>query len=125
MLSYSVSGSTRNTDAFLEKMIRGDLYSRLEPHAQRGVEALRSATPRDSGLTAESWSYEIVEDGRGVTIWWTNSNVVGGFNVAVGLQYGHGTGTGGWVEGYDYINPALRPIFDEITEAIWKEVQQA
>ena len=89
------------------------------------MDALRAATPVDSGLTAESWTYEIEEKSGSITIWWLNENVVNGFNVAIGLQYGHGTGTGGWVQGYDYINPALRPIFDEIADNVWKEVQKA
>lgn len=125
MISYSVSGNTDQTEAFLNKMIKGDLYSGLEPLAQRGVEALRAVTPRQSGITADSWYYEIVNQQGSVTIWWKNSNQVNGFHVAIGLQYGHGTGTGGWVEGQDYINPALRPIFDEIADAVWKEVQRA
>lgn len=125
MLSFSAGGSTNNTDNFLKRIVHGDLYSGLESHAQRGVDALRAATPRESGFTADSWSFEIVESGGKVTIWWNNSNVISGFNVAIGLQYGHGTGTGGWVEGYDFINPALKPIFDEIADAVWKEVQRA
>jgi hypothetical protein len=75
-------------------------------------------------MTAESWDYEIVKTSGGVTIWWNNTNVIGGFNVAIGLQYGHATGTGGWIHGYDFINPALRPIFDEIADSVWKEVQR-
>lgn len=125
MISFTASGNTSNTDQFLSRLLKGDLYSGLEPLAQRSVEALRSATPRDSGLTADSWTYEIVKNGSGVTIWWSNTNTISGFNVAIGLQYGHGTGTGGWIQGYDYINPALRPIFDEIADAVWKEVQKA
>lgn len=125
MISFSTGGSTDRTSRFLDKMMRGDLYSGVAPHAQRGVEALRAATPRDSGVTADSWDYEIEVKNGSVTIWWRNSNVEGGFHVAIGLQYGHGTGTGGWIQGYDYINPALRPIFEEIAEAVWKEVQKA
>lgn len=125
MISYSVSGSTQRTEAFLSKMAKGDLYSGIRPLAQRGVDALRSATPRDTGVTADSWSYEIAETNGTVTIWWLNSNQINGFPVAIGLQYGHATGTGGWVEGYDYINPALRAIFDEIAENVWKEVTRA
>lgn len=125
MISITAGGSTANTERFLAAMIRGDLYSNLESLAQEGVEALRAATPTESGLTAESWTYEIVKTSSSVTIWWSNTNVVDGFNVAIGLQYGHGTGTGGWIQGYDYINPALRGIFDKIAEQVWKEVQRA
>lgn len=102
-------------------MSRGDIYPNLSPYAQRGVDALRSATPRDSGATADAWTYEITKD----TIWWSNSNVVSGFNVAIGLRYGHGTGQGGWVQGYNFIEPALRPIFDEIANQVWMEVKKA
>ena len=125
MISFTTGGSTRGTERFLDAMMRGDFFSNLDSFAQRGVEALRAATPRESGLTADSWTYEIVKKGSSVTIWWKNTNIVSGFNVAVGLQYGHGTGTGGWIQGYDYINPALRPIFDEIAEGVWREVQKA
>lgn len=125
MISYRVDGSTKRTEDFLAKMAKGDLYSGLEPLAQQGVDALRGATPRETGATADSWSYEIVNEGGSVTIWWRNSHMVNGFNVAIGLQYGHGTGTGGWVQGYDFINPALKPIFDKIADAVWKEVQKA
>lgn len=125
MISYTAGGNTANTDRFLSSMLKGDLYSRLEPFGQRGVDALRAATPRDTGVTADSWRYEIVQDSSGVTIWWYNTNVENGFNVAVGLQYGHGTGSGGWIQGYDFINPAMKPIFDEIADSVWKEVQKA
>lgn len=125
MISFSVGGNTKNTDAFLSAMIAGRQYKNLDSHAQRGVNALRAETPRDSGLTADSWTYEIVDSGGALTIWWKNTNIVNGFNVAIGLQYGHGTGTGAWVEGYDYINPALKPIFDDIANQVWKEVQNS
>lgn len=125
MIKYESSGSFSNTDKFLDKMIRGDLYSRVEPLAQAGVEALRAATPQEDGTTSNSWSYEIEVKGGVTTIWWYNTNVVNGFNVAVGLQYGHATGTGGYVAGYDYINPALKPVFDRIANQVWKEVQDA
>lgn len=126
MIRFIIEGTTKNLDRFLDRMINGDLYSRLESHAQAGVEALARATPRETGETASAWSYEIVRDGDKYTIWWRNSNVESGsFNVAVGLQLGHGTGTGGWVSGIDYINPALRPIFDDIANGVWEEVQRA
>jgi len=124
-IRITTSGDTRRTEAFLDAMIAGDQFDNLEPLAQRGVEALRSATPKESGATADAWTYEIDRSGGKISIWWTNTNVIEGFNVAIGLQYGHGTGTGGWVQGYDYINPALKPIFDEIEQRVWEEVQSA
>jgi hypothetical protein len=125
MLVISSSGSFKNTNSFLDSIIRGNLNSRLAGYAEEGVAALRAATPQDSGLTADSWGYEIVDEGGLVTIWWTNTNTINGFNVAIGLQYGHGTGNGGWVEGQDYMNPVLKPIFDKIATNVWKEVQSA
>lgn len=119
------SGSFKNTYSFLDEMIKGDLRSRLQPYAEEGVAALAAATPQESGETAASWSYEIVDEGGLLTIWWINTHVVNGFNVAIGLQYGHATGTGGYVAGRDYINPALEPIFDKIAAKFWKEVQSA
>lgn len=125
MIRLTSSGNFDSTDAFLDHILHGDLYSNAASYAQRGVEVLRAATPRESGLTAESWSYEIERSGGGITIWWINTHNVNGFNVAIGLQYGHGTGWGGWVEGYDFINPALKPVFDELADNVWKEVQRA
>ena len=95
----------------------------LDKYGQAGVDALASATPKDSGLTAASWYYEYYMDGDTIVIEWNNSNVVKGyFNVAMRLQTGHGTGTGGYVTGIDYINPALRPIFDKLADDAWAEV---
>lgn len=124
-VSWSISGGTPNLDRFLYKILNGGPPQAIHTYAQRGVDALRSATPAESGATADSWYYEIEDAGGDYTIWWLNSNQVNGFHIAIGLQYGHGTGTGGWVEGYDYINPALRGIFDEIADAVWKEVTSA
>jgi hypothetical protein len=125
MIRIIPEGSTRNTDHFLNEILHGDQFRGLHPIAQRGVDVLKAATPRLSGLTAESWSYEIVREQGGVVIWFLNSNSQGGFNVAIGLQYGHGTGHGGWVQGNDYINPALGPTMDALADAVWKEVQNA
>jgi len=124
MLEISAEGSTASTEAFLKRMQHGDFYSAIGPLAQKGVDALISVTPVDSGETASSWSYEITREGGGISIYWKNTHKVNGFSVAIGLQYGHGTGQGAWVEGYDFINPAIRPIFDQIAEAVWKEVQR-
>lgn len=125
MITVTSGGSTARTDQFLKSMIQGVPMSGVEAAAQRGVNALQAATPSDTGLTAASWSFEIEKSSGSAIIWWVNTNVVNGFHVAIGLQYGHGTGTGGWVAGYDYINPALRPVFDEIADSVWKEVQRA
>lgn len=94
----------------------------LDRYGREGVAALSSATPVDSGLTASSWYYEIVRKEGRVSINFCNSNIKEGVPIAIILQYGHGTGTGGWVEGRDYINPAMRPIFDEIAKNAWREV---
>lgn len=94
----------------------------LDRYGREGVAALASATPVDSGLTASSWYYEIVRKEGRVSINFCNSNIKEGVPIAIILQYGHGTGTGGWVEGRDYINPAMRPIFDEIAKNAWREV---
>jgi hypothetical protein len=101
------------------------MYASLEGYAQRGVDALASATPVDSGLAAASWTYEIKSSPMGATITWLNTDIENGFPVAIMLQYGHGTGTGGYVQGRDYINPAVRPIFDEIANSVWRAVASA
>lgn len=119
------SGSTRRTEAFLAGLARGDQYRDLSRIAQKGVSALAAATPRDSGLTASSWSYDIRSSRGRTTIVWTNSNVHNGAQIAILLQYGHGTGTGGYVAGYDYINPSIRPVFDEIADNVWEKVIHA
>lgn len=121
-MGITLGGSTARTQAFLQKLKGQNLYSGLDEFAQRGVSALEAATPMDTGFTASSWSYEI-EEGDGVTsITWLNSNTINGANVVIMLQYGHGTGTGGYVSGQDFINPAIQPIFDEIADDVWKKV---
>lgn len=97
----------------------------LEKYASMGVSALAEATPVDSGATASAWGYEIVTSGEDVTIYWTNTNQNEGVYIAVILQFGHGTGTGGYVAGRDYINPAIRPVFDRIANEAWMEVVNA
>lgn len=127
MIELEVTGSTTKTMSFLTKMtnINTDIRNALESAGQRGVAALSAATPVESGLTAMSWAYEIETKGESTYIYWTNTNTISGVNVAIILQYGHGTGTGGWVSGRDYINPAIRPIFDEILNDVWKKVTSA
>lgn len=124
-ISVSHSGDFRNLEKFIKKVENGELFRSLDSLAQQGVSALAANTPRRSGITAASWDYEIVISRGGCSITWLNTNVNNGFSVAIGLQYGHGTGTGGWVSGEDYINPAIRPVFDRIADHVWKEVTSA
>lgn len=122
IISVTQRGKFQKTDRFLHNLIGRHYERKLHHYGKLGVSALREATPRDSGETANSWTYEIVqEDGR-LAVYWKNTNVQNGVNIAIILQYGHGTRNGGWVEGTDYINPAIRPIFDEMAEEAWKEV---
>lgn len=128
MISVKHKGNFDNTEKFLKRNVHMNFDHYLAMYGQKGVEALANATPRDTGLTANSWRYEIIKDNRKgmVTINWINDNVVDEwFNVALMLQYGHGTRSGAWVEGIDYINPALRSIFDAMAEQIWQEVNGA
>ena len=115
-------GDFRNTERFFSNAPKAAKRDILVTYAQAGVKALASATPIESGATASAWGYEIVQTQDGYSIYWTNTNINQGVNIAVILQYGHGTGTGGYVEGIDYINPALRPIFEQLANAAWKEV---
>lgn len=118
-------GSFKKTYRFLNKASDLKIENVFAKYARKGVNALSAATPVDSGKTAESWDY-IIENKNGKTrIDFINTNTNNGVNIAVILQYGHGTGTGGYVEGRDYINPAIRPVFDEIAEDLWKEVTSA
>lgn len=122
MISVSSSGSFENTRKHLQKLARGDFYTGLDKYARAGANALAAASPVDSGLAAGSWEYKIERSGASLTITWLNTDVEGGFPVAVMLQYGYTTGTGGYVQGRDYINPAMRPIFDQIEAAVRKAV---
>jgi hypothetical protein len=122
MVVVKHKGDFRNTERFLQKLSKFDAMSVSEKYAQEGVAALAAATPVESGLTARSWGYEITTTKDSYTISWTNSNIVVGVPIAVIIQYGHGTGNGGWVQGRDYINPAIQPIFDKIADEAWREV---
>lgn len=122
MFSISSSGSFSNTENFLRAMTKLRIQSILEAGGREGVAALAAATPVESGLAENSWDYEVSGGGGVYTITWTNSDIENGFPVAIMLQYGHGTGTGGYVQGRDYINPAIRPIFDKIANDVWKVV---
>ena len=123
MIYRTSHGDFKKTIKFLEMMKSGDVFDQLDGYGRRGVDALSSATPTDTGETANSWNYELKQGKGFYSIFWFNTHVVNGVNIAVIIQYGHGTGTGGWVEGRDYINPAMRPVFDKIVEDIWRQVK--
>lgn len=125
MLRRSSSGSFAKTTAFLEKLQSGQIFQNLDHYGRAGVDALARATPIETGLAANSWGYQVSKTKGQVSISWFNTDVEGGVNIAVILQYGHGTGTGGWVQGRDYINPAIQPIFDKILEDVWRQVTNA
>lgn len=122
MISLKSKGNFSHMEKLLQKALEFRRSFILEKYAKQGVEALSAATPVDTGTTASSWGYEIIKDENGVSIHWTNSNFNQGVNIALILQYGHGTGTGGYVQGIDYINPALRPIFEQLADDAWREV---
>ena len=124
-VKFEVSGGFTKTERFLNRMKRREYLNVLDEFGRDGVQALRNATPVDSGATAEAWDYEIKRTRDCTEIVWINSNINDGVPIAVILQYGHGTGTGGYVQGRDYINPAIRPIFDKIAEKAWKVVTSA
>lgn len=122
MITFRHKGDFSKLTNYLEKVKGAVRISDLDKYGQEGVAALSSATPVDTGLTASSWYYKIERTQGSVMINFYNSNIQNGVPIAVILQYGHGTGTGGWVQGRDYINPAIRPIFDRIAESAWREV---
>lgn len=122
MIVVKHRGSFKNTEAFLNRAIKKNYREILEKYAKKGVQALSAATPVDTGLTANSWDYEITYTKNSFSISWTNSNVVKGVPIAIILQYGHATRGGGYVQGRDYINPALQPIFDQLAKEVWEEV---
>ncbi len=124
IITFKHTGNFGKTTSFLNRVRKMDYKSILEKYGQAGVDALAAATPVSTGVTASSWSYEIIhEDGRS-TIYWNNSNIQNGVPIAVILQYGHGTKNGGFVQGRDYINPAMQKVFDSIASDAWKEVSR-
>ena len=125
MIRFRQKGDFSKTTRYFERVKEAVRLGDLDKYGRAGVAALSSATPIDSGLTADSWYYDIKNQNGVATISFYNSNINEGVPIAIILQYGHATGTGGWVEGRDYINPAVRPIFDEIVEQARKEVRQA
>lgn len=125
MISFRQKGDFSKLTRFLERAKEAVHLGDLDKYGREGVAALASATPVDSGKTATSWYYEIENKKGQVSIRFNNSNIQNGVPIAIIIQYGHATGTGGWVEGQDYINPSIRPIFDEILNKTWREVTKS
>lgn len=122
MITFRQKGDFSKASRYLERLKEAAKLGVLDKYGREGVAALASATPTETGLTASSWTYEIERKGNSVSIVYKNSNINKGVPIAVILQYGHGTGTGGWVQGRDYINPAIQPVFDKIANEAWREV---
>ena len=122
MIRFVHKGNFNNIDKFLSKSKSLNFASIISRYGQMGVDILAAATPTDSGKTAESWSYEYESFHGGFALYWTNDNTNEGYNIAILINYGHGTGTGGYVESNPFISPAIRPVFEEMADAIWKEV---
>ena len=121
MIIFKHKGDFKNTERILKRVEKAEYLRSLDKYGREGVAALASATPVESGLTASSWGYEIRISGKRYSIAWTNSNVINGVPIAIVLQYGHGTRNGGFIQGRDYINPAIQPIFDRIANEVWRE----
>lgn len=122
MITFRQKGDFSKASRYFERLKEAAKLGALDKYGREGVAALASATPTETGLTASSWTYEIERKGNSVSIVYKNSNINKGVPIAVILQYGHGTGTGGWVQGRDYINPAIQPVFDKIANEAWREV---
>lgn len=124
MVKFEHHGNFNTTRAYLGKLKKGIHLSTLEKYGAEGVELLNQYTPKRTGLTAESWSFKAKRTKNGASLSFYNTNIQNGVPVAILIQYGHGTRNGGWVEGIDYINPALRPIFEKLADDAWKEVKE-
>jgi hypothetical protein len=122
MIAFKQSGDFKYTEKFLKQAVKANFLQVLQKYAKEGVSALASATPINTGKTSRSWDYEIQSSNGNIKIYWTNSNIVDNVPIAVILEYGHGTRNGGYVQGRDYIKPAIRPVFDRIADGAWKEV---
>lgn len=123
MIWRSSAGSFDKTASYLERLQSGKMFDNLKRYGQVGVDALSSATPIETGETSKSWTYEVSQTRNKIVISWINTHNDDGANIAILIQYGHATGTGGYVQGRDFINPAMRPVFDQILEDIWRQVR--
>lgn len=126
MIEIEIEGNFDRTNKFLDFITKRDIFRTLDRYGREGVSALASATPiGPTGVASSSWDYEVENKKGSWSIFWTNSDTENGFSVVIGLQYGHGTGTGGWVQGQDFINPAIAPIMERIADEAWKTVTSA
>jgi hypothetical protein len=125
VIKLESKGSFRNTEKFLKTISSRSIYSELDRYGKEGVFYLSESTPKDTTKTSESWTYEINYDTEGVQIYWSNDQVVDGVPIVILLQYGHSTGSGGFVQGNDFINPAIKPVFNQLAEKVWKAVRSA
>jgi len=124
MIRATTRKNSQTTEKWIRKNLRGEIYAELDRFGAEGVAALASATPVDSGLTARSWRYRVHRGARPGIEWYNTNEVNGhGIPIVILIQYGHATGTGGYVQGRDFINPAIRPIFDKIADNVWKKVR--
>lgn len=121
-ISFSSQGDFKRTKSWLTRLNKGDIFRSLDKYGRQGVSALSRATPTDTGRAASAWRYEIKRSATSWSITWLNDDIENGFPVVIGLQYGHGTGTGGWVAGRDFINPAIKPVMDRVAADVWKAV---
>lgn len=124
MITFKQKGDFSATTNYLKKLKQQKIYNTVVNYGDKGVAALSAATPINTGKTASSWYYKVEQNNSSIKLIFCNSNIQNSVPIAVILQYGHGTGTGGWVEGRDYINPAIQPIFDEIVNKAWEEVKR-
>jgi hypothetical protein len=122
MITFKQTGKFRHVEGFFKRVLNSNNRKILEKYGKEGVSVLESVTPIDSGLTAGSWGYDIHTSRNSLSLYWTNSNMVNGTPIVILLQYGHGLKQGGFVQGKDFINPAIRPIFDKIANELWREV---
>lgn len=125
MITIKKKGDYKKANSYMEKLLEIVHLGILDKYGRKGVEALRAATPKESGKTADSWTYEISHDANKASITWLNTNTNRGYNIAILIQYGHGTGTGGYVRGIDYVNPAMRETFEQIANEVCEEIKRA
>lgn len=125
MITIKSTGSFKNTEKFFNKIKKNNIFKRLSYYGELGVRALENATPVDTGVTAKSWSYQITQNESSISISWSNSSTTdSGIPIVILLYYGHATKNGGYVQGRDFINPTIKPIFDDILKNVWKEVTE-